>query len=107
MADKNIALRFITAGQNTERGLPGYLQKMLRSFGQATVLSGQTSIDVTDTDIKSTDLVIASVLTKGTNAAYVVGVTITAGTKFNVAVNTDPGVGGAKIAYVVLRDPTL
>lgn len=94
--------KFIT-GQNTAEGLPGYLDYLLPKYGLATVLSGQTSITITDTTIAATDYVIASVLTKGANVAYVVGVTIVAGTSFAIAVNTDPGAGGAVIAYIVIR----
>ena len=94
--------KFIT-GQNSAEGLPGYLDYLWQKYGLATVISGQTSIDITDATIAAGDIVIASVMTKGTNAAYVVGVTITAGVKFNIAVNTDPGAGGAVISYIVIR----
>lgn len=90
-------------GQNSQRGLAGYLGFLFQKYGLATVASGQTSITVTDATIAAGDIIIASVLTKGTNAAYVVGVTITAGTSFAIAVNTDPGAGGAVIAYFVIR----
>ena len=96
------ASKFITA-QNRETGLAGVLQNFIRAYGTATVVSGQTEIAVADTDIKAGDLIIASVQTKGTNAAYVVGVTISAGVSFTLAVNTDPGTGGAVIGFMVLR----
>jgi hypothetical protein len=84
-------------------GLAGYLQRNIRGWGTATVASGQTSITVTDTDIATGDIIIASVITKGTNACYIVGTTITAATSFAIAVNTDPGSGGAVIGFIILR----
>lgn len=93
-------------GLSSEKGLAANLDYFIHAYGTATVLSGQTSIDVTDALIKAGDFIIASPLTKGTNAAYVVGTTITAGTKFNIAVNTDPGAGGIVIAFIVLRPTT-
>lgn len=95
--------RFLTAGRESRNGLAGFLGSQLKSYGTATVPNGATSIAVTDTDIAAGDIVLASVLTKGTNAAYVVGVVIVAATSFTISVNTDPGSGGAVIAYVVLR----
>ena len=94
--------KFIT-GQNIAEGLAGYLNFLWQKYGLATVASGQTSIDITDATIAAGDIIIASVVTKGTNACYVVGTTITAGTKFNIAVSADPGSGGAVVAYIVLR----
>ena len=96
----------LIARQNSPRGLAGTLARLFQAFGTATVVSGQTSIAVADTDIAASDLVICSVLTKGTNACYVVGVTIVAATSFTIAVNTDPGSGGAVIAYMVVRCPS-
>ena len=94
--------RFIT-GRDSQNRLAGYLQKLVQSYGTATVESGATSVEVADTSIDDGDIIVASVMTKGTNACYVVGVTITDATKFEIAVNTDPGTGGAVISYVVIR----
>lgn len=94
--------RFIT-GKDSEKGLAGYLQAFLRAYGTATVASGQTAIAITDADAKTGDLIIASVLTKGANAAYVVGTSISNGVSFTITVNTDPGAGGAVISYIRLR----
>lgn len=99
-------LRFLTAGRNSRNGLAGYLNKLFQGFGTATVPNGATSILVADANIAAGDLVIASVLTVGSNACYVTGVTIVAATSFTISVNTDPGAGGAVIAYAVIR-PTL
>lgn len=103
----NIFLRWITAGQNTERGLVGFLAKIFRAFGQATVPSGATTIVVTDADVKSTDIILAAVQLFTTNACNVTKVTISAGVSFTITVNTDPGASGAVIAYVRLRNPNL
>ena len=90
-------------GRETKNGLAGYLDGHIKGWGTATVASGATSITVSDTSIAATDLVIASVYTKGTNACYVVGITIVAATSFAIADNTDPGSGGAVINYVIIR----
>lgn len=90
-------------GQNSQRGLAGYLGFLFQKYGTATVASGDTSIVVTDTKIDTNDIIIASVLTKGANAAYVTGVTISDAASFTINVNTDPGAGGAVIAYLILR----
>jgi hypothetical protein len=90
-------------GQEQQNGLAGYLAVHFRGWGTATVLSGQTAIVVTDTEIKTGDIIIASVITKGTNACYVVGTAITNVTSFTITVNTDPGVGGAVIGYLIIR----
>lgn len=90
-------------GQDSQRGLAGYLSFLFQKYGTSTVLSGQTSIVVTDATIAAGDIIIASVLTKGTNACHVVGVTISAGVSFTVSVNTDPGAGGAVLAYIIIR----
>jgi len=91
--------RFLTAGRNSQNGLAGYLQKLLETVGTATVASGQTSVTVTDALASTGDIIIASVLTKGTNACYVVGTSIVNNTSFTITVNTDPGTGGVVIAY--------
>lgn len=90
-------------GRETKNGLAGYLDAHLKGWGTATVDSGATSVTVADTSIKTGDLVIASVQTKGTNACYVVGITIVNATSFAIAVNTDPGAGGAVIGYFIVR----
>ena len=105
MANIGSPIRFLTAGLNSAKGLAGFLTKIVRAFGTATVVSGQTAIVVTDTDAKAGDVIIASPLTKGTNAAYVVGTSISAGVSFTLTVNTDPGSGGVVLAYLRLRNP--
>ena len=90
-------------GRETKNGLAGYLDAHIKGWGTATVASGATSVTVSDTAIKTGDLIIASVQTKGTNACYVVGITIVNATSFAIAVNTDPGSGGAVIGYNVIR----
>ncbi len=103
----NLRPRFLTAGRNSQNGLAGYLQKLFSSIGVATVLSGQTSIVVTDALAKTGDLIIASVLTKGANACYVVDTSISDGVSFTITVNTDPGAGGAVIAFFRLSNQVL
>lgn len=64
-----------------------------------TVASGGTSVSTAVGDIPGIangDHVLASVKTKGANAAYIVGAAVTGG-NLVVAVNTDPGTGGAVI----------
>lgn len=94
---------FVTGGQFGHNGIHGYLGAHFRGWGTATVISGQTTIAVADTDIAATDIIIASVATKGTNACYVAGYTIVAATSFTFTVSTDPGSGGAVIAYYIIR----
>ncbi len=97
--------RFLTM-RGSQNGGWGYLQKLLGSLGNmglATVISGATTVVVTDVNAKAGDLIFASVYTKGTNACYVVDAsTISAGVSFTITVNTDPGTGGAVIAFVRL-----
>lgn len=96
--------RFLTM-RGSQNGGWGYLQRLLGSLGnmgKATVISGATTVVVTDANAAAGDLIYASVYTKGSNAAYVVGVTISAGVSFTISVNTDPGAGGAVIAFVRL-----
>ena len=96
--------RFIT-GRDTRNGLAGFLNNMVRGYGVATVASGQTTIAVTDTDISSTDIVVAWPITKGTNAAAYAGFTASVGATFTLSVTTDPGSGGCVLFYVVFRPP--
>lgn len=95
--------RFLTAGASSRNGLAGFLGSIIKSFGTATVASGATSIAVSDTSIAAGDVILAAVLTKGTNACYVTQSVIVAATSFTIHVNTDPGAGGAVVAYLVLR----
>lgn len=95
-------VKFIS-GQSAQNGLAGYLQRLFVAFGDATVLSGQTSIAVAVPLIKATDVVLAVLCTKGTNACVVVSTTIVAGTGFTITVDTDPGAGGAKFNFLILR----
>ena len=90
-------------GRGNQDGLAGYLGAKLRAYGTSTVLSGQTAIVVTDTDIAATDIINASPLTIGSNACYIVGTAISAATSFTITVNTDPGSGGCVIAYIIIR----
>lgn len=98
----NTTPKFIK-GKDSHNGLAGYLHAIFRAFGTATVASGQTSVDVTDADVATGDVIIASAMTKGTNASYVQGVTISAGTKFTITVSADPGSGGVVVSYIRLR----
>lgn len=95
-------MKFIT-GASAVRGLEGYLQRLFVAFGDATVASGTTSIAVAIAQIKATDVVLAVLCTKGTNACVVTSTTIVAGTGFTITVDTDPGAGGAKYNFLVLR----
>lgn len=95
-------LKFIT-GQDAIRGLAGYLQRLFVAFGDATVPSGATTIAVAIAQIKATDVVLVALCTKGTSACVVTSTTIVAGTGFTITVDTDPGTGGAKFNYLVLR----
>jgi hypothetical protein len=92
--------RFLTTGRNSQNGGWGYLQKLIPNMGTATVASGDTSVTVTDALAKTGDLILSGVLTKGTNAAYVVGSSISNGVSFTISVNTDPGSGGAVLWYI-------
>lgn len=100
MADT--ASKFIK-GRDSRNGLAGYLAYHIRHWGYVTVASGQTAITTSLADIAAGDLIIASVMTKGTNACYVVGTSISAATSFTITVNTDPGSGGAVINYIIIR----
>ena len=98
--------RFLTM-RGSQNGLAGYLQKLLGSkgsMGVATVLNSATTVVVTDANAATGDLILSGVYTKGTNACYVVGCSITNGTSFTLTVNTDPGSGGAVLWFV--RIPT-
>lgn len=103
----NLRPRFLLAGRDSQNGLAGYLQKLFSSIGTATVLSGQTSIVVTDALAKTGDLIIASVLTKGTNVCHVSDTSISNGVSFTISVNTDPGTGGAVIAFFRISNQVL
>jgi hypothetical protein len=100
MALSNIKL---IRGQDSVRGLAGYLQRLLVGFGQATVVSGQTAIAVAAPLVNAGDIVLVSLATQGTNACVVVSTTIAGGTGFTITVNTDPGTGGAVYNYLILR----
>jgi hypothetical protein len=94
-----------------DRDLPKYLQAVFgqcvavpRKVGQATVASGSTNIDVADTGVVAGDIIVANVVTQGATAGtFVTAIAITAATKFNIAVNQNPGAGGAVINYAVYR----
>jgi len=90
-------------GREMKNGIAGYLASRFQKYGTATVASGQTAIVVTDASIKTGDIIIASPLTKGTNACYLVGTAISNATSFTLTVNTDPGSGGCVLAYIVIR----
>ena len=90
-------------GRESKNGLAGKLAMEFVKRGLATVASGQTAITVTDTTIAADDEIMATVMTKGTNACYVVGTAISAATSFTITVNTDPGSGGAVIAYQIRK----
>lgn len=105
-----VNLKFLEKGLNSVRGLAGYLQGffgqtagVIRLTGAATVASGATTVDVADTSIAATDIVIVTLKTKGTNACVVNSVAITAGSKFTITVDTDPGAGGCVFNYAVIR----
>jgi hypothetical protein len=70
--------------------------------GTATVVSGQTAIGVLDDRINVGDYCQTSIVTKGTNAAYIVGTSLTADA-VTITVNTDPGSGGCVIYYEIKR----
>ena len=90
-------------GRESKNGIAGKLAYEFARRGTATVVSGQTSIVVTDADILSTDIIETFPITKGTNAAYVVGYTISAGTSFTITVSADPGAGGFVIGYQIRK----
>ncbi len=94
--------RFLTM-RGSQNGGWGYLQKLLGSLGNmgtATVISGQTAIVVADTNAQAGDFIAFGPLTKGTNAAYAVGSSVSAGVSFTLTVNTDPGTGGVVLWFV-------
>lgn len=103
-------LRFITGGANMVDGLVKYLQGIfgqcagvVRKMGNATVASGNTSVDVADTGISATDFVDIMPKVQGaTPGTFPTAVTITAGVKFNVAVNQNPGAGGFQFGFCVV-----
>ncbi len=105
MANTNSNVRLIK-GQDSFKGLAGYLQRMLVGFGTVTVANGTTSKAAAVPLIAAGDIVLCVLATQGANAAVVVSTTIVAGTGFTVTVNTDPGTGGAVFNYLILR-PTL
>ena len=88
-------------GRDSQNGLAGYLQHMVRAFGQATVAQGGTTIAVSDTDALASDVIIASM--QAANGATYVGVAITGGTGYTFTVSGTVGSGGAVIAYIRLR----
>lgn len=90
-------------GREGKNGLAGFLARQFVKRGTATVVSGQTSIVVSDSTIAADDEIMATVMTKGTNACYVVGTSISAGTSFTISVSADPGTGGAVIAYQIRK----
>ncbi len=104
-ANTNSNFRLIK-GQDSFKGLAGYLQRIFVGFGTATVASGGTTKAVAVPLIAADDKVILTLATKGTNACVVVSSTIVAGTGFTITVDTDPGAGGAVYNYLILR-PTL
>jgi hypothetical protein len=102
-----VNLNFLNPSQDLRKYLQavfGQCAGVPRKVGQATVLSGSTSIDVTDAGVAAGDIVVATVATQGATAGtFVTAVVITAATKFNIAVNQNPGTGGAVINYAVIR----
>jgi hypothetical protein len=98
-----MALSTITwlKGREGKNGLAGKLAHEFPRRGTATVVNGQTAIVVTDAAILATDIIETFPITKGTNAAYVVGYTISAGTSFTITVSADPGSGGFVIGYQI------
>ncbi len=90
-------------GENSQRGLAGYLERLFQAFGVATVISGATTSVVAYAQIAATDVVLVTLKTKGTNAVVVTSTTIVAGTGFTITVDTDPGTGGAVYNYLILR----
>ena len=102
---------FLTTALNSTNGPWAYLQRLFGGqgvkgtgiIGTINIPSGSTSIVVADAGVAATDLFIVSVMVKGANAAYFVGVTsITAGVSYTLNVNTDPGTGGVTLAVVRL-----
>ena len=93
---------FLKGRDGSKNGLAGYLAGHLRGWGTATVLSGQTTIAVADTDIAASDLIL---VTRGasTNPVYIIGVTISAATSFTITVSGDPGSAGAVCNYLIIR----
>lgn len=104
-ANTNSNIRLIK-GQDSIRGLAGYIQRMLVGFGTVTVASGTTSKAALVPLIAAGDIVLCVLATAGANACVVNSTTIVAATGFTVTVNTDPGAGGAVFNYLILR-PTL
>lgn len=102
-----VNLKFLTPSIDLKKYLQavfGQCVAVPRKVGQATVASGTTNIDVPDTGVIAGDIVVANVVTQGATAGtFVTAVVITAATKFNIAVNQNPGAGGAVINYAVFR----
>ena len=90
-------------GREGKNGLAGKLASEFARRGTGTVVSGQTSLVVTDADIAATDVIETYPITKGTNACYIVGYTISAGTSFTVTVSADPGSGGFVFGYQIRK----
>ena len=89
-------------GRESRDGIAGYLGAKLLAFGSVTVDTGTTQA-VSFTDIKATDLIIASMGTAGTTACYIVGYAIVAGTGFTFTVSTDPSTNRPTINYIIVR----
>ena len=73
--------------------------------GSATITSGNTAIAVT-LPVPEPDgnfIVLAAPYTKGTNAAYITGVTSSSATGFTINCNTDPGSGGLVVSWLLVR----
>ena len=98
-----LSLSKFLRGRETRNGLAGYLSAHFTKWGTATVASGATTVTVSDTSIATGDIIVASVYTKGTNACYIVGTSITNATSFTFTVSADPGSGGVVIGYFVIR----
>lgn len=106
---KDANLRFLSGWSNAvglAKAIQGYfgdVRGKIRLCGQATVLSGQTTVTVVDANILATDLVFVTLATKGANTCVVNTVVITAATNFVITVSTDPGAGGCVFNYQVVR----
>ena len=73
--------------------------------GKATILSGATTVVVTfaNPEPDANYIVIATELTKGTTAAYIVGISSQTAAHFTITCSTNPGVGGLACSYVIVR----
>lgn len=98
----NNLVRALTAWVSSQNGFPGTFQKVFRAWGTAKVVSGQTTITVTDADVLASDIVLCTIINSPTNASTFTKVVPAAGS-FVITVSADPGANGALVGYLRMR----